>query len=380
MRPLDGLVVLDFTTLLPGPMASLLLAEAGAEVIKVERPGTGDEMRAYPPEKGGESALFALLNRGKDSLTVDLKSPEDRARLVPFLDRADVVIEQFRPGVMARLGLGYEDLSQTYPGLIYCSITGFGQTGPKAQVAGHDLNYIAQTGLLALSIGPPEAPVVPPALIADLAGGAYPAMMNILLALELRRQSGRGTHLDISMTDNMFPLAWWALGQRAATGVAPGNGDNLLTGGAARYRLYPASDGQILAAAPIEQRFWVNFCEAIGLDAGLRDDSRDPAATLRAVAAIIAGQPGAHWERVFDGVDCCCTLVASLDEALADAHFRARGIEDHRTELADGQTMTALPVPIVPAFRDAPAHPRSAPALGSLTGKSGGTGPAKDAS
>ena len=156
MQPLSGLTVLDFSTLLPGPMASLILAEAGAEVIKIERPGIGDEMRAYPPFLEGQSINFALLNRGKQSLALDLKSPEDRARLDPLLARADILIEQFRPGVMTRMGLDYETLSQTHPGLIYCSITGFGQDGPMAQIAAHDLNYIAMTGLLALSRGPDE--------------------------------------------------------------------------------------------------------------------------------------------------------------------------------------------------------------------------------
>ncbi len=364
MRPLDGVVVLDFSTLLPGPMASLLLAEAGAEVIKVERPGTGDEMRQYPPLQGGESLLFSMLNRGKTSLALDLKDAGDRARLEPYLERADIVIEQFRPGVMDRFGLGYDTLSQRFPGLIYCSITGFGQTGPKAQLAGHDLNYIAQSGLLALSMGPSDAPVVPPALIADLAGGAYPAVINILLALQGRDRTGMGAHLDISMSDNMFPLAWWALGQHAATGTVPASGAHLLSGGTARYRLYPCSDGQVLAAAPIEDRFWRNFCDAIGLEPALRDDQADPQATLAAVTTLIAAHPGSHWQRVFDGTDCCCTLVAGLDQALADPHFIARGIGAHRTELPDGGTIPALPVPIVPGFRAAPDAPDRSPKLG----------------
>jgi len=362
MRPLDGVVVLDFSTLLPGPLASLLLAEAGAEVIKVERPGIGDEMRAYPPFIGQDSVLFALLNRGKTSLAVDLKPDEGRARLEPYLARADILIEQFRPGVMARAGLDYPTLAGRFPQLIYCSITGFGQTGPKAQVAGHDLNYIAETGLLSLSMGPAAQPTVPPALIADIAGGAYPAMMNILLAMEQRRRTGKGLHLDISMTDNMFPLAWWALGQRAATGQTPGNGDALLTGGTARYRLYPTSDGQIVAAAPIEQRFWGKFCEVIGLAPDLWDDSRDPGATLAAATAIIAGQTGVHWKGVFEGVDCCCTLVASLDAALADPHFVARGVQGH-TVTAGGQNVPALPVPIAPVFRGDPDRALGAPDL-----------------
>jgi len=149
MQPLAGILVLDFTTLLPGPLATLLLAEAGAEVIKIERPG-GEDMRHYEPRFDGESAMFTLLNRGKTSLVLDLKSPADREKLVPLIKRADVLAEQFRPGVMARLGLGYDEVRAINPRLIYCSITGYGQIGPRADEAGHDLNYIGHTGLLAL--------------------------------------------------------------------------------------------------------------------------------------------------------------------------------------------------------------------------------------
>ena len=367
VRPLEGITVLDFSTLLPGPMATLLLAEAGADVIKIERPGIGDEMRHYPPLVDGQSAMFAMLNRGKRSIALDLKSAEDLARLRPLLASADILVEQFRPGVMARIGLDFETLHTEFPGLIYCSITGFGQDGTKAQVAGHDLNYIAQTGLLSLSMGPPEHPVVPPALIADLAGGAYPAMMNILLALEARRKTGRGAHLDISMSDNMFPLSWWAQAQRAATGAMAGNGDHLLSGGTARYNLYPTRDARMIAAAPIEQRFWNTFCSVIGLDEALRDDSIDPAATLAAVRKIIASQTGDHWQRNFEGVDCCCTLVATLDEALNDPHFQSRGILAHRLRLESGAEIPALHVPVADMFRGAAEDAVSAPPLGKNT-------------
>ena len=261
MRPLSGVVVLDFSTLLPGPMATLLLAEAGAEVIKIERPGTGEDMRHYAPKWGRDGVNFALLNRGKKSLALDLKSAADIARLQPLLARCDVIVEQFRPGVMNRLGLGYTDVSKTNPRVIYCSITGYGQTGPKRDVAGHDLNYIGDAGLLALSMGPPSAPVVPPALIADIAGGAYPAMVNILLALRERDQTGRGRQLDIAMAESVLPFTYWAIGSGLVAGEWPGNGTEFVTGGTPRYQLYPAADGRIVAAAPIEQKFWETFCE-----------------------------------------------------------------------------------------------------------------------
>jgi crotonobetainyl-CoA:carnitine CoA-transferase CaiB-like acyl-CoA transferase len=191
IRPLDGCLVLDFSTLLPGPIATLLLVEAGAEVIKIERRDGGDDMRHYDPKWGDDSVNFALLNRGKKSVALNLKDPKDLEKLYPLIRRADVLVEQFRPGVMSRLGLGYLEVSALNPKLIYCSITGYGQDGPKRATAGHDLNYLGDTGLLALSMGGAKNPVVPPALIGDIAGGSYPAVINILLALEARRKTGK---------------------------------------------------------------------------------------------------------------------------------------------------------------------------------------------
>ncbi len=363
MRPLEGLLVLDFSTLLPGPMATLILAEAGAEVVKIERPG-GEDMRRYRPRWGRDSAAFALLNRGKGSLVLDLKDEADRARFMPLAERADVLVEQFRPGVMDRLGLGYEALSAVNPRLIYCAITGYGQDGPKRDVAGHDLNYIGDAGLLSLSAGPPEQPVVPPALIADIAGGAYPAVINILLALQERARTRRGRRLDVAMTENVLPFAFWALGAGLATGRWPGSGTDLLTGGTARYRLYPARDGRLVAVAAIEQKFWDTFCDSVGLEPPLRDDSKDPAATIAAVAALVASETGEAWARRFADRDCCCSVVASLEEAVADPHLRARGVFGHVLARADGATMPALPVPVDPAFRGPAGAPVAAPALG----------------
>jgi crotonobetainyl-CoA:carnitine CoA-transferase CaiB-like acyl-CoA transferase len=363
MRPLEGLFVVDFTALLPGPMATLLLAEAGAEVVKIERPDRGEDMRAFAPQWGRDSAYFALLNRGKKSLALDLKDAGRRAALEPLLARADIVVEQFRPGVMDRLGLGYDHVAALNPGIIYCSISGYGQSGPARDVAGHDLNYIAEAGLLALSMGPPERPVVPPALIADIAAGAYPAFMNILLALQERSRSGRGRHLDISMTDNLFPFMFWALGDALAAGNWRGNADHLLTGASARYRLYPCGDGRILAAAPLEEKFWVEFCEIIGLDVEFRADSFAPA-TIARVAAIIESQPSAFWREPIAGRDCCCSIVATLREALDNPQFLARGVMARRLVNEAGAQMPALPIPVDTAFRSAASEVLSAPALG----------------
>ena len=362
---LSGLRVLDFSSLVPGPMATLFLAEAGAEIIKVERPDRGDEMRSYTPKFGEDSANFAILNRGKKSIALDLKDPDNSARLIPLLSKTDVLVEQFRPGVMDRLGLGYEAVARHKPDIIYCSITGYGQSGPQHNRAGHDLNYIGDVGLLALNPGTADAPVIPPALIADIAGGAYPAIVNILLALRRRDQTGRGTHLDISMADNLFPFLYWALAEGQASGKWPGSGDALVTGGSPRYRLYPTSDGRFVAVGAIEEKFWTGFCNAIGLGEPLRDDTFDPPATTAAVATIIASKGADYWTALFEVADCCCTVVNTLAEALENPHFRARGLFDAEVLNTAGERMTALPVPIAPAFRARSIDSIEYPALGS---------------
>ncbi len=364
-QPLAGITVLDFSTLLPGPLAGLILAEAGAAVIKIERPGRGDEMRGLEPKLGDDSVNFALLNRGKRGVALDLKAPGARERLLPLIRKADVLIEQFRPGVMDRLGLGYEALRAENPRLIWCSITGYGQSGPKAQIAAHDLNYLAETGMLGLSAGSDGAPVIPPALIADIAGGAYPAVINILLALQQRAQTGEGCRLDVAMTDQLFPLMYWALGNAWAVGRWPRPGGELVTGGSPRYHIFRTSDDRYLAAAPLEQRFWDRFCALIGLEERLRDDARDPAATIARVAEIIRAQTAAHWQARFAGQDVCCALVRSLEEALSDPHFQARGLFDHQLH-ADGRSIPAVPVPVAPEFRNPAAA--GYPALGEANG------------
>src|SRR5215813_2516971 len=353
IQPLSGITVVDFTTLLPGPLATLMLAEAGAEVIKIERPG-GEELRRHPPYIDGESAVYALLNRGKKSIVLDLKAPEAHARLKPLLARCDVLVEQFRPGVMARLGLGYEAVKAVNPRVVYCAITGYGQDGPRRSEAGHDLNYIAATGLLALSPGPADRPTVPPALIGDIGGGAMPAVMNILLGLRRRDAIGEGCFIDIAMTDAMFTFAWHALASGFADHRFPAPGASRLTGGSPRYQLYPTRDGKLVACAALEQKFWLAFGAAIGLAAPLMDDRVDAAATTAAVARIIASRTAQEWEPVFAVADCCVTIAADLEHAVRDPHFVGRGLFAHEVVTRKGTVMPALPVPIDPGFRAAP--------------------------
>jgi alpha-methylacyl-CoA racemase len=353
MLPLSGVRVLDFSTLLPGPMATLLLAEAGAEVIKVERPGQGEDLRHYAPRFGADASVpFAMLNRGKRSVALDLKSPEALTRLQPLLASADVLVEQFRPGVMDRLGLGYASVAGSNPRLIYCSITGYGQDGPSAQVAAHDLNYQADAGLLSIAAGSDGAPVVPSALVADIAGGAYPAVINILLALRQRDLTGRGCHIDVAMTDGLLPFLYWGIGNAASRGQWPRPGRDLLSGGSPRYQIYPTQDGRYLAAAPLEDKFWANFCDAIGLPEALRDDSKDPDATRNAVAAIISAGHSADWLERFAGKDVCCNLVRTLQEAMQSPQFLARGVFRRCVIGARDDALPAVSVPISEPLRD----------------------------
>lgn len=319
--PLEDVLIVDLSTLLPGPFATAILTAAGARVIKIERPG-GEDMRRMPPVKNGRSVLYTMLNRGKEVLELDLKDPIDRERFEELLARADVLVEQFRPGVLARLGYAPKALLARYPGLIICSITGFGQNGPLAEMAGHDLNYLAVSGLLSLAQRTADdLPALPPVLLADIAGGSYPAVIAILLALLERRRSGRGCHLDLSMSANLFPLLFAHIAEGIVGPGWPGAGGTLTSGASPRYAVYRTADDRLLAVAPLEERFWQQFCEAIDLPIPLRDDSLDPQATRQAVAERIAQRSAREWEERFAGRDVCCAVVLSLREALAHPHF-----------------------------------------------------------
>jgi alpha-methylacyl-CoA racemase len=362
-RPLAGVRVLDFSTLLPGPLASLMLAEAGAEVLRVERPG-GDEMRAYAPMLGGNAANFALLNRGKRSLEIDLKAPGAVERLKPLLKAADVLIEQFRPGVMDRLGLGCEAVKAVNPGLIYCSISGFSSKGPLADVAGHDMNYLARAGILDLSADAHGTPTLPPILAADVGGGAYPAVINVLMALLARARTGHGTRVDLAMADCLYPFAYWVLAEGFAGKAWPRGGSAMLAGGSPRYAIWRTADGRHLTAAPLEERFWKVFCKVIGLPANLQDDSRDPEATKKGIAACIGARSAADWVKAFEGQDACVALVATLEEAVHSPAFAP--LFATRKAGQNGHFIPAIPLPLAPEFLG--PDEAEAPALGEANG------------
>jgi len=345
MQPLNGIRVVDFTTLLPGPLATLMLARAGAEVIKIERPSHGDEMRQYQPRFGNASSSFALLNEGKRSIAIDLKDDESKQMLIKLIATADIVIEQFRPGVMQRLGLAYATLSKSLPQLIYVSITGYGQSGQNANDAGHDLNYMAASGLLDLVCDERGKPGMPPVLAADIAGGSYPAVMNILLALRQRDDKGMGCQIEISMTDNLFPLGFWAWGRGMATGDWPRRGGERLTGGSPRYQIYKTKDNRYLAAAPLEQRFWLQFCELIELPDSMHEDSDAPHDVIQAVQKIIEQKTSSEWKNIFSSHDVCCNVVASMEEAVNSDHISAHGKFNRKIKHGSNETLNAIPLP-----------------------------------
>ena len=362
---LEGIKVIDFSTLLPGPLASLFLSETGAEVIKIEKPGVGDEIRLSNPQWGEQSVSFSLLNRGKKSLSLDLKDPKNIKILMQILKEADIIIEQFRPGVMKRLGLDYESIKKINQDIIYVSITGYGQYGPKSMVAGHDLNYIGNAGLLSISMGRDNDTVVPPALVADIAGGSYPAVINILLALRKRDLNKEGSYIDLSMTENLFPFMFWGLGSGFAHNKWPGNSDGVLSGGSPRYNIYKTSDGSYVAAAPLEDRFWNKFCEAIELPKKFIKTQNDQEKVIQEIRKIIGQKEKNYWLDVFNKADCCCSIVKSIEEAINDNHFKVRKIFENKIINNLGQEIPALPIPVDMQFRKDQKR-ASAPSLGDI--------------
>ena len=347
---LSGIKVLDFSTLLPGPLATLFLAETGAEVIKIERPVIGDEMRHKSPEIDGTNVSFALLNRGKKSIQVDLKDKKSREKLIPILKTIDVIVEQFRPGVMQRLNLDFKSIKKINPKIIYVSISGYGQDGPKSQIAGHDLNYISNTGLLSLSMGNKDHTVIPPALIADIGGGSYPALVNILLALRRRDLEKEGSYIDISMAEGLFPFMFWGLAKGFSNHGWPSNSDYYLSGGSPRYNIYKTKDEGFVAAAPIEDRFWEKFCKAINLPEKYISELSENKKVIKKIKKIILQKNKKEWQVIFDKADCCCCVVKSLQEAIKDNHFKFRKVFERKVNFSKTSSIPSLPLPINKKF------------------------------
>ncbi|MGA3040127.1 MAG: CaiB/BaiF CoA-transferase family protein [Bryobacteraceae bacterium] len=317
MRPLDGLVVLDLTRLLPGAAATMQLANFGAEVVKIEEPKRGDYGRWIPPYLDGEGAVFHMVNRGKKSVALDLKSESGRAAFLKLAKTADVVVESFRPGTMQRLGLGYETLRASNEPLIYVSITGYGQSGEWAAMAGHDINYMALGGALEGNGARGGPPAIPGIQIADLAGGAMQAVTGVLLALAARAKTGRGQAVDVSMVDGVAWLLPVALGLHAATGELPARGDGVLTGRYACYRVYETADGRWIAVGALEPKFWQALCRALGCERFIADQfAEDPhrEEIIAELGRIFRTRPAQEWFELLRPADACVTPVLNAAE------------------------------------------------------------------
>jgi crotonobetainyl-CoA:carnitine CoA-transferase CaiB-like acyl-CoA transferase len=324
--PLAGVRVLDLTRLLPGPFASLVLADLGADVDKLEDTGAGDYLRLTPPHVGGTSSTFLALNRGKRSICLDLKKESARSALLRMVERYDVLFEQFRPGVLGRLGLDHTTLRAKNPRLVVCALTGYGQDGPMAARAGHDINYLARAGVLGLQ-GPAGAPPqVPGFQLADFSGGLW-SVIGILAALHERARTGEGRVVDVAMTEASMGFALAGLGPLLA-GNAPARGNEPLTGALAIYGAYATKDGKYVTLGALEPKFWQAFCTGVGIepDMGAIFPGAHQAALRETLRGIFASRTRAEWEAFGREHDCCLEPVLEPGELREDPQLKARGV------------------------------------------------------
>jgi alpha-methylacyl-CoA racemase len=372
-RPLDDVKILDLTRLLPGGFCTLLLADLGADVIKVEDTGQGDYVRWAPPYYGSEehsplgtrSAIYLALNRNKRSVRLDLKQEGGRQALLKLTESADVLVESFRPGVLEKLGVGFDVLSQANPALVYCPITGYGQDGPNRDRAGHDMNYLGLNGILGLTGEAGGPPIQSGAQIADLGGGGLMAAVGILAALQEARRSGKGQMVDISMTDGSLSWLVMEAGRYFGSGEVPERGNIMLSGGIVCYRPYEASDGWVTCGA-LEPKFWQRFCRAVDRDDLIEKQFEKPGSDAhREVAEIFKTRTRSEWKAFNDEHDAMIEPILELDEALESELVREREmvISYEQPEMGEIQQ---LGFPIKLSRTPAGIH-RPAPALGEHT-------------
>ena len=336
--PLAGIRILDLTRLLPGPVATLHLADLGAEVIKIEDPQIGDYARTLGTGQGEDSAYFRMINRNKQGLRLDLKKPEGVEVFLRLARQADVIVESFRPGVVDKLGIGYQTVAALNPKIAYCSISGYGQDGPYKDLAGHDINYLGYAGVLDQIGSAGEPPAIPNFQIADLLGGALTAAMGILAAVLEAQRTGHGRYIDVSMTDSVLAHSYFAMLRLNDAGRSAPRGTDLLSGGLPCYATYRCADGKFMAVGALEGKFWAICCAVLDRpewverqwDAGLRDE----------LATLFASRPRAAWAALFAAVDCCVTPILTPEEALTNEQIVARGMVVE----SDGLTQFAPPL------------------------------------
>lgn len=347
-KPLAGIRVLDLTRLLPGPMCTLHLADMGADVIKIEDTGAGDYARTLGKVKKANAGLFLAVNRNKRALRLDLKKSEGKQVFLELARHADVIVESFRPGVVDKLGIGYEAVNAINPEIVYCAITGYGQTGPYREHAGHDLNYCGYAGVTDQTGAAGGDPVVPNFQIGDLLGGALTAAMGILAALVDVSRTGQGRYVDVAMTDAVLAHAVLPLAAHIGHGHTVPRGEDMLSGGLPCYNVYRTADGRHMAVGALERKFWESCCEVLG-----RPDLKpshmvygDEARRVKGeLARIFSSQPQRYWTEKFSHADCCVTPVLTLEESMENEQIRARQMVVKTMHPLDGEIpQFALPV------------------------------------
>ncbi|MCX8117662.1 MAG: CoA transferase [Desulfobacterota bacterium] len=336
--PLSGLKLLDLSRLLPGPYCSLLLADLGMDVLKVEDPDQGDYMRTMGPVRRKDSAYFTALNRNKKSMTLNLKTEQGREIFYRLIQTYDIVLEGFRPGVMDRLGVGYESLKKKNPKVILCSLSGYGQDGPYRDRSGHDINYIGLGGILELTGTKESGPVIPGVQIADIGAGGMMAAIAILSAALYREKTGEGQHLDIAMHDGV--LSWLSIhaGRYLMDRLLPVRGEMHLSGRYACYQVYPTRDGRYMSLGALEPKFWQNFCEAVGKPELIPKqfvEGEEQTRIIHEIKDLFKTKTLKEWTDFFKEVDACCEPILTLEEVFEHPQvlYRRMLIEyDHPTE------------------------------------------------
>jgi crotonobetainyl-CoA:carnitine CoA-transferase CaiB-like acyl-CoA transferase len=328
MRPLDGITVLDLTRLLPGAVATMMLGDFGADIIKIEEPGLGDPARQSRAGIKQPGAYFLATNRNKRSVTINLKHERGREVFLKLAEKADVVVEGNRPGVMDRLGIGYETLKQVNPRLIYCAITGYGQDGPYRLKAGHDANYLSVAGLLSVNGPKGGPPVLSGVQLADLAGGSLHAVIGVLLALQARERTGEGQMVDVSMMDGSLALMYVPFASFLANGAQPERGNEGLSGRYACYQIYETKDGRYLSLGALEPKFWENACRTLGREDFIGKCFLGSAQEemIAAFREIFKTRATAEWLAAFENIDTCIALINDIAEMIDDPQVRHRGL------------------------------------------------------
>jgi crotonobetainyl-CoA:carnitine CoA-transferase CaiB-like acyl-CoA transferase len=362
--PLQGIRILDLSRLLPGPLATQLMADLGAEVIKIEDPKAPDYTRFFPPLKGSLSLNYLSINRSKLSITLDLKSDEGKRKFFELVKTADIVVDSFRPGVLQKMGIDYDNAKQHNGKIIYVAITGYGYNGAYKNLAGHDMNYLGYSGILGLT-GDKEKPIIPACQIADVAGGSYPAVVACLAALWARERTGKGQFVDVAMTDCVMPLLSMQLGEFLNTGIKQKREEPMLSGGMANYNLYKCKDEKWIALGSLEPKFWQGVCAMLGKPDWILRMMPVPemvTALKKDLQEIFLTKTRDEWVELAKPLDICLSPILELDEVEKDEHLNQRDMFVE-VEHTDYGTFKGINQPF--KFSETPAKPSwGAPLMG----------------